>query len=346
MDIASAATHFSPDPGYLNSATVGIPSAEALEALRHDTEAWATGRLNPKEYDAIVDGSRDAYARIVGASLDRVGIISQVSVASGVAATALRPGDTILLAEEDFTSVLFPFLQMEASGVTVRTVPLDQVIDRIDDDTTMVAVSAVQSADGRVIDLDALAAAADTHDVLTYVDTTQAASWLPIGADRFSITASGAYKWLCSPRGSGFITVDPAVADRLTPIAAGWYAGDDVWSSIYSPPLRLAGDGRRFDLSPAWSCWVGALPSLELLAEVGPHVIGEHNIGLANQVLTALGEAPSNSAIISLDLPGAVETLQAAGVACAGRNGRTRLSFHLYSTAEDVDRVLDLLTSD
>jgi hypothetical protein len=38
--------------------------------------------------------------------------------------------------------------------------------------------------------------------------------------------------------------------DGLTPHYAGWYAGDDPWSSVYGGPLRLASDARRFDVSP------------------------------------------------------------------------------------------------
>ncbi|MEE8601161.1 aminotransferase class V-fold PLP-dependent enzyme [Euzebya tangerina] len=345
MDVAEAQSLFRPDGYYLNSATVGIPPTASLDAMKRDMADWAAGRLDPVGYDEVVHQARRAFARLAQTSAERVGIISQASVAAGVAATALRPGDTVLLAEEDFTSVLFPFLQLESHGVHVVTVPLESIVDRIDDTTTMVAVSAAQSADGRVTDLDALAGAADAHEVLTFVDATQAASWLPLGADRFSITVAGAYKWLCCPRGSGFMTVDPAIADRVTPVAAGWYAGEDVWDSIYGPPLRLAEDGRRFDLSPAWLCWVGAVPALDLLADVGVATINAHNLGLANQTLEALGSEPSNSAIISLDRPGAVDALQSAGVACAGRGGRTRLSFHLYNTEDDVDRVVDLLSN-
>ncbi len=343
MDVRDAAARFAPELTYLDTATVGLPPDVAVEAARLDLDRWQAGRLVPTEYDALIHRARAAYARLVGGSADRVGIVSQVSVATGVAASALRPGDQVLLAEEDFTSVLFPFLQTQEVGVDVRVVPLDGLLEAIGPATTMVAVSAVQSADGRVLDLDALHAAATAHDCLTYVDTTQAASWLDIGADRFDITACGAYKWLCCPRGTGFITVAPAVVDRLTPVAAGWYAGEDPWSSIYRPPVRLAADGRRFDVSPAWAGWVAAAPTLELLAEVGTGAIGAHDVRLANRLRAGIGLPPSDSAIVSLDLPGAVDALRAAGIACAGRDGRVRLACHLYVTEEDVDHASAVL---
>ena len=52
--------------------------------------------------------------------------------------------------------------------------------------------------------------------------------------------ASSAYKWLLSPRGTSFMAVRPAAAERLRPHMAGWYAGDDPFETNYGAPLRLA----------------------------------------------------------------------------------------------------------
>ncbi len=135
--------------------------------------------------------------------------------------------------------------------------------------TTLVAISAVQSADGRVADLDALHAASRATGAKVLLDTTQAVGWLPVNASRFAYTACGGYKWLLSPRGTAYFTISPALIDDLTPHYAGWYAGDDPWSSVYGGPLRLAGDARCFDVSPAWHAWVAAAPAVRLLAQVG-----------------------------------------------------------------------------
>jgi selenocysteine lyase/cysteine desulfurase len=342
VDLALAAAQFHPERRYLDTATVGVPPDCGVVAARADLERWQSGRIQAAEYDAVVDRARVAYAQIVGARADRVGIVPQVSVASAVAASALRPGDRVLLAEEDFTSVLFPFLQT-AGDVEVEVVPFGRILDAVGPKTTMVAVSAVQSADGRVLDLDALHEVAVANECLTYLDLTQAASWLEIGADRFDVTAVAAYKWLCSPRGTGFMTVGERMADRVTPVAAGWYAGEDPWTSIYRPPLRLATSGRRFDVSPAWSGWAAATPTLELLAGVGAGAIGRHDVALANRFRAGLALPDSNSAIVSLDQPGALEALRAADVACAGRDGRLRLSFHLYTSEDDVDAAIDII---
>ena len=115
-------------------------------------------------------------------------------------------------------------------------------------------------------------------------------------------------------------------------------------SSYYGPPLRLARDARRFDISPAWHCWVGTAPALQVLAATGAAAIGEHNVALANSFLTALDQPPSNSAIVSVPADdAAVARLTAAGVRFGVRAGRVRVAFHLYSTADDVDMAIGAL---
>ena len=130
----------------------------------------------------------------------------------------------------------------------------------------------------------------------------------------------------------------------IRPVAAGWYAGEDVHGSFYGPPLRLAADARRFDVSPAWFSWVAAAPALELIEEIGLSAIHDHNVALANRFLAGLGRPAGDSAIVTVDRPGAAERLAAAGVRASVRKGAVRLAFHLYTTEADVDAAVAALS--
>jgi selenocysteine lyase/cysteine desulfurase len=209
---------------------------------------------------------------------DDVAVGSQVSAFVGLVALSLPRGARVVACAEDFTSVLFPLLAQEARGVRVDLVPLADLVDALDG-ADLVAVSAVQSADGRLADLDAIAAAAGANGARTLVDTTQALGWLPVDCSRFDYTACHGYKWLLSPRGTAYLTIRPERRDALVPHAAGWYAGADVPASYYGAPLRLAADARRFDQSPAWFAWVGAAPALALLEDVGIEAVHAHACG-------------------------------------------------------------------
>jgi selenocysteine lyase/cysteine desulfurase len=335
---------FSPENTYLNTASYGLPPEPAWEAMQRAADEWRHGRTGFGGWDLSVGRARAAWARLHGVPARDVAIGPQVSVFAGVVAAALEPGTRVLCAEEDFTSVLFPFLAQEARGVEVRLVPLDGLPEAIDGGTDLVAVSAVQSADGRVIDLDALAAAADHHGARVYLDATQGCGWLPLDAARFDYVTCAGYKWLLAPRGTAFFAVRPEARERLVPHLAGWYATDEPMETLYGGPLRLGEGAKGFDISPAWLSWVGQAPALELLEQVTVAAVREHDLGLAARFRAGLGLPPGNSAIVSLELPAeAAARLDAAGVKCASRDRLTRFSFHLSTTEADVDRALDVL---
>jgi selenocysteine lyase/cysteine desulfurase len=241
--------------------------------------------------------------------------------------------------------VFFPFLVHADRGVRVETVPLARLVDAIRPGVDVVAVSAVQSADGRIVPggLDALADTAARHGCLTFVDASQAVGWLPFAADRFDFVACAAYKWLMSPRGTAFGVIRPERLPMLRPLYANWFAGDDPWTSIYGPPLRLAKDARRLDISPAWLSWAGTVPALELLSEVGIDAIHRHDVALANALRARLGLPPGDTAIVAVVADGALARLQAAGIKASVRAGAVRVSFHLHNTDADVNAVAEAL---
>jgi selenocysteine lyase/cysteine desulfurase len=292
-------------------------------------------------WDRAVGESRSAWAALHGVAEGDVAVAGQVSAFTGLIALALDRGARVVAAERDFTSVIWPFL---VAGARVDLVPLEQLAEAVDGSTAVVAVSAVQSIDGRVADLDAIGAAAAHHGALTCVDATQASGWMPLEAARFDFFMASAYKWLLSPRGTSFMAVRPEAAERLKPHMAGWYAGDDPFETNYDAPLRLAGDASRFDLSPAWMSWVGAAPALQLLGEVGISAIHEHDVGLANRFRAGLGMEPGDSAIVALPADeGVVAALRAAEISVTVREGFIRFSFHLFNEERDVDHALEVL---
>ncbi|MGC9668546.1 aminotransferase class V-fold PLP-dependent enzyme [Planosporangium sp. 12N6] len=342
MDVWSAQKLWDPEPGWLNTASYGLPPRPAFEAVRAALDDWRVGRASWDAWGETTVAARAAFARLVGVHPDDVAIGSAASQLLSPIAAALPAGTRVVVPEIEFTSNLFPW--MVSPGVEVRTVPADRLADSVDARTDLVAFSLVQSATGAVADYDAVVAAARAHGALVVVDASQACGWLPFDAGRADAVVVAAYKWLMAPRGSAFAYLSPALAGRLTPYAAGWFAGEDVPGSYYGPQMRLASSARRFDISPAWFSYVGAAPALELVEGIGVATIGAHNVALANRFLAGLGRPPGDSAIVTVDVPGAEQRLARAGVRAAVRAGRVRASFHVYSTEADVDLALDALT--
>jgi selenocysteine lyase/cysteine desulfurase len=334
---------WTPEPGFLNTASYGLPPRPAVDALQVMLDDWRAGRTSWEPWDHSVDQARERFARLIGAAAEDVAIGATVSGLLGLVAAALPAGARVVVPEAEFTSNLFPWLAQADRDIEVATVPLDRLADAIDGRTTLVAFSLVQSASGEVAPAAEITAAARHHGALVVVDGTQACGWLPIDATAFDAVAVHAYKWLMSPRGSSFLYLRDSLRERIRPVAAGWYAGADRASSYYGPPLRLAADARRFDTSPAWMSWIGTAPALEVIEQIGVPVIGDHNVRLANRLREGLGLPPGDSAIVSADIPDAEAKLARAGIRASARAGRTRLACHIYTTEQDVDAAVGAL---
>ena len=335
-----------PAPGYLNASTLGLPPVRTADAVRTAVDAWQAGQACAVGYGEHVEASRALFARLVGVPTGWVAVGSQASVM--VAEVAVRvPDDALVLTVEgEFTSVTGPFESQAHRGVRTVGAPLDQLADAVRARRpAVVAFSLAQSADGRLVDADALADAARDVGALTLCDITQAAGWLDVDAGRWDVTVCSAYKWLCAPRGSAFLTVRPEAVDRLSGHNAGWYAGEDVWASVYGPGLTTAADARRFDVSPAWLSWVGTHTSLEVLLDLPAPQRRRHGADLADRLRERLGLPAQGRPVLGLPDPDGhvLSALAAAGCTAVSRAGRARLSFHLWNDGEDVDRVVDAL---
>ena len=149
------------------------------------------------------------------AAADSAPMLTIAQVATGAAvsqllapiAAALPDGAEVLIPDIEFTSGVYPFAVHADRGVRVRTAPLDTLAEAVDESTTLVSFSAAQSATGEVADIPAITRRAREVGALIVLDGTQAAGWLPLNAAEVDFLAVAAYKWLCAPRGTAFLTM-------------------------------------------------------------------------------------------------------------------------------------------
>ncbi|MGV9453277.1 aminotransferase class V-fold PLP-dependent enzyme [Streptomyces sp. NPDC003635] len=339
---------FTPENTYLNTASNGLLPARTVAAVQEALRMRAEGRPIGSLYEDA-EQVRAAFARLAGVPTGRVAMGASVAEYGALIAASLPAGAEVLTAEADFASLVNPFHMR--GDLKVRAVPLERLAESVRPGTELVAVSAVQSADGRVADLPALREAARAHGARTYVDASQSAGWLPMEADSHDFLAAVGFKWLMGPHGNAFF-VAPEDFGGLTPLLAGWVAGELPWESCYGPVQELAHSARRFDVSPSLLTYAGLRASLALIEELGVGAVHAHDLALADRFragLADLGHEPvpsPGSAIVSVPRLGHRQPeLSAAGIEVSDRAGNLRAAFHLYNTAADVDRLLDVLSS-
>jgi len=328
--------------GFLDTATYGVPPRFVADALRDCVQLWEQGTLDVSTFAEPMSASRAAYASLVGVDAGRVAMGTSVSSLIGLVAASIPDGARVATMLGEYTSVTFPFAAQADRGVTVTELP-SGVFEDAAGDFDVVAVSLVQSADGRVLDVESLRRSVAESGTVTVIDAVQALGWKNVELSWADVAVAASYKWLLGPRGVAWMSLSDRMFGALVPHGANPFASEDLWSSLYGLPLRLASDARRFDSSPAWFSVLGAGLSLAWIASLDRAAVEAHTVGLANRLRSELALAPADSAIVSIPVAHAAEALQKAGIRASVRAGAARVCFHLYNTESDLDRVIDAL---
>jgi len=361
------------DTVYLNNASIGPIPERTRRALDEFTAKRTAPHLLPdRELQAGLQGARHSVARLIGADPAEVALATNTSHGLNLAARALplKPGDVVLVSDREFPANVYPWLLLEKQGIGVELAPCgaegwpdeDYLVERLHDPRVRVlAVSFVQFSNGYRADLDRLGAACRANGTFLVVDGIQGVgnSELDVHETPVDILACGGQKWLLSPWGSGFVYVRRELVPALEPAVTGWMAfeGTDDFSRLtdYNPTFRP--DARRFEMvTLPYQDFYGMAESLQLLAGIGIADIAQHTRALHEPVLKWADEngvrvvSPRDeahrSAIVCIapERPAeAYHALKRAHVVCSLREGAIRLAPHCYNTAEEVERVLDVL---
>ena len=299
-------------------------------------------------------------------------------VAYGWAMQNLKQGDNIVLSVMEHHANIVPwhFLR-ERTGVELKWVDIDdhgnldpqKVIDAIDKNTKLVAITHMSNVLGTVVDVKSICHAAKSLGVATLVDGSQGAVHMPvdvqdIGCDFYPITGHK----LCGPTGSGAIYVKAERMEEMRPFLGGGDMIKEVHknSVIYNdPPMKFEAG------TPGIVQTIGLGVALNYMMNVGLKNILEYESDLkdyAIKKLTALnwlklqGQPNNRGAIFSFTMDNAghahdISTiLDKKGVAvragqhCAGPlmdhmgiTASCRASFAFYNTKAEVDTLVDAL---
>lgn len=355
---------------YLNHASAGVlprSSVVAIEAfLRRQAE---DGVLGTFPYDLRMPEYREKIGRFVGASGAEIAMLTNTSAAANAVAAGLdwRPGDEVLLCDNEFPANAIPWTALQRRGVAVRLLSAARqrltpaaLRREISDRTRLVAVSWVSYADGYRHDLAGLSEAAHDAGVLLCVDGMQGLGIFPIDVKKLDIDAfyAGAAKWMLGLHGISMLYVGARLRERLQLAMPGWRSMRDMWDfHNYDQPfsddaMRLEGGTPNLIGALSFAC------AVDLIMSSGQEAIARHVLDLTDRLCQGLrrlgaelstmrGEGIS-SGIVTFALPGwdSVELgqgLARAGIVATYRATGIRISPHGYNTAAEVDVVLETL---
>jgi selenocysteine lyase/cysteine desulfurase len=332
---------------YLDSATYGLAPRPTTEAMRHALAGWESGSARwIEDWDVVAEEARSRFAAIVGVAAANVALLPSASVGVGTVAAGLGPGARVLVAANEFTSLLFPLLVAQQRGAVVTEVPIEDLAVAIGPGVDLVAFSLVHMQTGRVAPAAEIIGAAHAAGARVLIDATHGVPFVDPHATDADFVVCAAYKHLLCPRGTAFLTVADDVIDEPVPWNANWRAADDPYGSYVGGPLSLAETAARFDTSMAWHLWIGAAVSLGLIDEWGRAGVLAAVLARSVDLAGGLGLDPTGSTIVSVpvaDMTAARAALAGAGVKAGVHTATVRLSCHVYTTADDVERAVQVL---
>jgi selenocysteine lyase/cysteine desulfurase len=353
-------------------ASFGPLPQRSWEATKEYYDCLRLDRLNDMDKAAFekLDDIRAMTAQMIHAKPEETAFATNTSYGLNVAAWGLdlKPGDKVLLSDVEFPGNTYPWTNLRQKGVEVEFVPsknkcfdIDNLVQAIDAKTKVLAISFVQFFNGFKIDLKTIGRICEERDVFFVVDGIQGIGNLEIDVKECKIDfmANGGQKWLLSSPGTGFIYVSSDAKREINPSFFGWFGVD--WkldfSDLFKFDLEPFPSARKFEIGtyPYSQIWT-MHSSLKLLSEVGIRNIQGHNQALLDLLIEQLKkrdyhitsplEPAHRSCILSFsgkDTEGLFKKLRKHNIITSLREGAIRVAPHFYNTADEMERLIQLL---
>jgi isopenicillin-N epimerase len=243
-----------PDVVFLNHGSFGatpLPVFEAYQRYQLELERNPVELLG-RRFPDLIDAARTRLAAYVGA--DSEGLVFVPNATAGVNVVArslrLRPGDEVLASDREYGAVdiLWRFVCERAGARYVRAAPED-LWDAVTERTRVISISHVSSPTAEILPVEELCRRAREAGILSVVDGAHGPGHLPLDLDALGADAyaGNCHKWLCAPKGAGFLWAGPALRDLLEPLIVSWdweretaFAARHRWQGTRDPAAFLA----------------------------------------------------------------------------------------------------------
>ena len=263
-----------------------------------------------RDLERLLDDARASLGKFIGARSDDLAFLPNATTAVNTVLQSLRlaPGDELLTTNHEYNACLnaMRFWAERASAkVVVAEVPfpvrdagqvVEAVLGQVTARTRFALIDHVTSPTGLVFPLEALVPVLERRGVATMIDGAHAPGMVPFSLDALgaSFATGNLHKWVCAPKGAGYLHVRADLQQQVRPLVISHGAN--------SP----RSDRSRFRLEFDWlgtldpTAWLCVPKALEVMA--GLHPRGWDGVREANHALVVEGRAVLLRAL-GLDAP-------------------------------------------
>ncbi|MBE0480028.1 MAG: aminotransferase class V-fold PLP-dependent enzyme [Dehalococcoidia bacterium] len=353
-----------------HAATSPLPARVSSAIQKYSRGSSARGQWEYLHASTERETRRSAAA-MIGANEDEIAFMSSTSMGLSMVANGLswRSGDNVVVADGDFPSNIYPWMDLRRRGVETRFIPrrmdggvgLEDLEKTVDERTRLVSLSSVNFVTGFHIDVDSVGQYLHDRGVLFCVDGIQSLGAMRTDVRHVDFLASGSHKWIMGPLGVGFLYVRKDHFAEVHPALVGWKSvrGNKAYLDYR---LEFQESAQRYEPSAATIlAIVGLHAALGLLLETGVDRISARlgalrtiicdDLRLKGYELMSPANGPTASGITSftadrIDIEQLRQDLDGAGYVVSLRDsldGRKciRIAPHFYNTEDEIRAFLD-----
>ena len=359
---------------YLISHSLGAMPRRAAGALQQFAETWALRGVRAWEegWWEMPLALGDLVGSIIGAGAGEVVMHQNVSICQWIVASCFdwkSPRNKLVTDGLNFPSNDYIYYGLERQGARVcrvaspdgMTLPLEMMLDAIDEQTQLVSVSHVAFRSSFVQDLAAITHRAHRVGALVIADLYQSAGILPVDVRALGVdfATGGSVKWLCGGPGAGYLYVRADLLSRLQPAATGWMAHRHPFE--FEPgPIDYAADAFRFlNGTPNVPALYSARSGYEIVNQIGVEAIRAKSIRQTQRLIELADEAGipvrscrdarTRGGVVVVDVPKGEEVtreLVRREVLVDYRPGAgIRIAPHFYTSDDEVERAMSEIQS-
>jgi len=354
---------------YMISHSLGAMPKRAAGRMAEYAETWASRGIRAWEEGwwemPVTVGN--LVGAIIGAGEGEVVMQQNVSICQQIVLSCFDwSGKRNKLVTEglNFPSNDYNYHGLERQGARVvqvaspdgLTLPVERVLEAIDDQTQLVSVSHVAFRSSYLQETRAIVERAHAMGAMVVADLYQAAGTVPVNVRAWNVdfATGGSVKWLCGGPGAGYLFVRRDLWETLRPAATGWMAHEHPFD-FEGGPIRFAHDAFRFlNGTPSIPALYAARSGYEIVNAIGVEAIRAKSLRQTSRLMELADEAgirvntPRDPArrggVVTLDVPDGKQVTQELArrdVTVDYRPGAgIRVAPHFYTSDEEIEHTV------
>lgn len=354
---------------YMISHSLGAMPRRTADRMREFTDTWAARGIRAWEegWWEMPVTTGNLIARIIGAGEGEVVMHQNVSVCQSLVASCFdwsERRNKLVTEGLNFPSNDYVYHGLERQGARIVrvpspdgfTLPVELILEAIDEETRLVSVSHVAFRSSYLQDLRPIVERAHAVGALVIADLYQSAGTVPVNVRELNLdfATGGSVKWLCGGPGAGYLYVRPDLRGELDPAATGWMAHEEPFA-FEGGPMRYARDAFRFlNGTPNVPALYAARSGYEIINEIGVEEIRRKSVRQTTRLIE-LAEAAGlrvntprdpnrRGGVVTVDVENGKEVnreLARRQVLVDYRPGAgIRMAPHFYTTDEELDHTI------